>query len=84
MKLKLKNPVTAFDQLQVGDIFIDSESPVLESDSFQVWLKTDFESAYCLFSTCSLEGTKEFFYIMPNRRVINFSSLSTQILRKLQ
>ena len=64
----------------MGDIFIDSESPVLESDSFQVWLKTDFESAYCLFSTCSLEGTKEFFYIMPNRRVINFSSLSTQIL----
>ncbi len=84
MKLKTKNPVTAFDQLQVGDILIDSESPVGESDSFQIWLKTDFESGYCLFSTCSLEGTKEFFYIMPNRRVINFSSLSTQILRNLK
>tara|TARA_Y100000114_G_scaffold84343_1_gene77879 strand:- start:462 stop:734 length:273 start_codon:yes stop_codon:yes gene_type:complete len=84
MKLNLKNPVTAFDKLKVGDIFIDSESPVRDSDSFQIWLKTDFESAYCLFSTCSLEGTKEFFYIMPDRRVINFSSLSTQILRNLK
>lgn len=84
MKLKLKNPVTAFDQLQVGDIFIDSESHIHKSECFEIWLKTDFESAYCLFSTCSLEGTKEFFYIMPNRRVINFSSLSTQILRNLK
>lgn len=86
MKLKLKNPVTAFDQLKVGDIFIDSESPVYQPPpgDISIWLKTDFESAYCLFSTCSLEGTKEFFYIMPDRRVINFSSLSKQILRNLK
>ena len=82
MKLNLENPLTTFHKLKVGDIFIDSESHIHKSECFQIWLKTDYESAYCLFSTCSLEGTKEFFYIMPDRRVINFSSLSKQILKR--
>ena len=79
MPHKFKNWETTFEELNLGDTFldIDTRDDCEDFDKvYQIWLKRDFNIAHCIWCT---EGTVGAFWMTADRKVLNLTGASKEI-----
>tara|TARA_R100001510_G_C7509902_1_gene110020 strand:- start:308 stop:589 length:282 start_codon:yes stop_codon:yes gene_type:complete len=80
MPHKFKNWETTFEELNLGDTFldIDTRDDCEDLDKvYTIWLKRDLNTAYCIWCT---EGTRGAFYMTADRKVLNLTGASKEII----